>query len=112
MEGINFVRLQGYLQSPVLSSTKNNTDMFRAKIAIPVVYTDRASGEQKEFNKFMDIVAWDQVASTLGSFPEGTPIWVEGEIDKRSTDSTCRSCASPEKRQWVNITVRNFGVVE
>jgi len=111
MEGINQVKLQGFLQSPSLTKTKTGKDLFKGKVAVPYIFRDYASGEEKQAQKYFEISAWEDVAASLGCLPEGTPVMVEGEFSKRQYDATCRSCASPEKRYWTEVVVRGFEVV-
>lgn len=113
MENVyNYVRLQGFLQTPNLSKTPNGHDRFQGKVAVPFTFRDRATGEEKEGHKYFKISAWAEVARELGGLPEGTPLVVEGELSERNYDSSCTSCASPLKKFWSEVTVRKISPVE
>lgn len=112
MEGINDVTLQGFLKFPELRETKNGYTQFQGKVAIPFSYRDKQTGEQKEGSKYVRISAWGDLAAQLGAYPDGTPIRVRGSFNDRSYDGNCKDCGSAQKKNWADVLVSNFVVVE
>ena len=112
MEGINFVELVGYLEKPEFKHTAGGIPLFKGTIAVPVVYEDRATGEQKESRSYTKIIAWRDIAETFEGVAENTPLRVQGSIQSRSYDKPCRDCQSPQKTYWTDVKVDAFEILE
>ena len=112
MQGQNEVYLTGYLRYPELKETNSGTPWFRGKVAVPFVYTDKKTGEEKEGNNYIKISAWRDVARDLGDLEDGTAVQVVGSFNERSYDGNCKDCGSEQKKYWTDVLVGNFVVVE
>lgn len=112
MVGENYVRMVGYLSYPNFTTTNNGIAKFAGKIGIPVSYTDKSSGEQKEFNKHYKFTAWAEVAKALADVPDGSLIRIVGEYNERSYEGSCKACATVEKKYYTDVNVRGFEVLE
>ena len=110
MEGSNFVELVGYLRYPDVKETRNGHLKYQAKVAIPFVYRDRETGEEKEGNNYIKISAWNEVAQALSEVQEGAPVRVQGSFNERSYDGNCKQCGHAEKKYWTDVLVNNFVV--
>lgn len=108
MEGINFVKLKGFMRWPKPATTANGYPRFTARIGVPVVY--QKDGEQHEIVINHNIAAWGPTAEGLGELAEGTPIEVTGHINTRSYSGNCKNCDAPEKKYWTEVQVDNFVV--
>jgi len=112
VEGKNQVVLQGILRFPETKETANGNNRFQGKIAVPFTYKDKESGEAKQGSSYIKISAWGDLALELGSFPEGTPIRVDGTYNERSYESNCKSCGEAQKRSWTDVSVHNYSLLE
>lgn len=112
LQGNNFVELVGYLKYPELRETRNGNSHFQGKVAVPFSYQDRASGEQKEGQRYIKVSAWGDLAHELSSLSDGTPIRVQGIFNERSYDGNCKSCGATDKKYWTDVLVNNFVIVE
>ena len=109
MKGENNVKMRGYLMYPKLGVTANGFPKFTGKIVIPIVY--KSAGEEKEGKSYHNICAWGAVAEALGEMLEQTPVEIDGTLNSRRYDSSCRSCGAPDKRYWTEVQVNNFIIV-
>lgn len=109
--GNNFVELVGFLANPQLRETRNGNLNFQGKVAVPSFFKDKATGEQKEGNKYIKISAWGELAQELAAVPENSPVKVHGVFNERSYNSNCKSCGAEEKKYWTDVLVNNFLVV-
>ena len=111
MIGDNFIELQGYVRRPALSETNNGYTCFKGEVAVPFTYKDKASGVEKEgFNRF-NVIAWGPIAQSLGELQEETPVRVQGLLQTRSYDGSCKKCGSQEKKYWTEVKVDNIEVL-
>lgn len=108
MEGINFVKLKGFLSNPKPATTANGYSRFTARVAVPVVY--EKAGETHEIMISHNICAWGATAEGLGELAVDTPIEVTGHINTRSYKGRCKSCSAEEKKYWTEVQVNNFVV--
>lgn len=109
MKGMNSVRLRGYLAWPKPGMTAKGFPSFKAKIAVPVVYS--SGGEQRETKVYHNICAWGNTAEALGEMFEGTPVEIEGTLNSRSYTSSCPDCGSEVKKYWTEVQVNNVIIV-
>lgn len=112
MRGRNEVVLEGFLRFPELKETKNNNFQFVGKVAVPFNYTDKQTGEQKEGQKYIKISAWGDTAQGLASLDDGTPLRVTGYFNDRAYDGSCKECGSLQKKNWTDVSVNNYLVIE
>lgn len=110
MEGNNFVELVGYLRYPQVQETRNGHTKYQAKVAVPFLYRDKQTGEEKEGNNYIKISAWNELAQALAEVEEGTPVRVHGVFNERSYDGNCKECGCIEKKYWTDVLVNNFVV--
>lgn len=108
----NDVVLEGFLKFPEIRETKGGHTQFQGKIAVPFMYTDKKTGEQKTGSNYVKISAWRDLAMQLGGLPDGTPVRVQGSFNDRSYDGNCKECGSVQKKSWTDVLVNNFVVVE
>lgn len=109
MNGMNVVKMRGYISWPKLSVTAKGYPKYTAKIAIPVTY--QSAGEEKQGTSYHNICAWGPVAEALGDMLEKTPVEIEGTLNSRNYDSPCQSCQTPTKKYWTEVQVNNFIIV-
>ncbi len=112
MQPKNDVVLEGFLKFPELRETKNGHVQFQGKVAVPFSYKDKATGEQKEGSRYVKISAWSDLAHQLGAVTDGTPVRVQGTFNDRSYDGNCKDCGSLQKKNWTDVLVNNFVLVD
>jgi single-stranded DNA-binding protein len=112
MDGNNYVKLVGFLKYPQLRETRNGFAQYQAKVAVPFVYRDRETQEEKQGHKYIKISAWRDLAQQLGDLPEDTLVTVHGQYNERSYDGNCKHCGTVEKKYWTDVLVDNFVVMD
>ncbi len=110
VEGKNQVVLQGILRFPELKETSNGNNRFQGKIAVPFTYKDRETQVEKQGSSYIKISAWGDLAVELASFPDETPIRVNGTYNERTYDSNCKSCGEAQKRSWTDVSVHSYSL--
>lgn len=111
MQGRNEVYLSGYIKFPEVQTTRNGYTLFKGKVEVPTVFTDK-NGEVKEIKKYIQVSAWGDLAQELGELQDGTPVHLVGSYNQRSYEGNCKSCSEPEKKYWTDVLVDNFEVAE
>lgn len=109
MEGLNYVRMRGFLRRPKAGFTPTGYSKFSASLAVPVTY--KKGGEEVSSLIYHNVSAWGDTAEALAELAEETPLEIEGHINSRSYDSPCKSCGAVEKKYWVEIQIGNFTIV-
>lgn len=105
-EGVNSVRMSGYLKYPKLTTTANGYPKFTGKIAIPISY-ERA-GEKVDTQVYHNIIGWGPVAEGLGEMLAETPIEIDGALNTRKYDGRCKHCKGTDTKYWTEVQVNNF----
>jgi len=105
-EGINSVRMSGFLKYPQLTATANGYPQFKGKIAIPISYT--RNGEEVNTQIYHNICAWGPAAEGLGELLQDTPIEIDGSVNTKSYNGKCKHCQGEDKKYWTEIQVNNF----
>jgi hypothetical protein len=99
MNGENFVSLKGIIQWPELKTVgENNSKLFKGKLAIPI------DGK----SQYLKIAAWNQVAEGLMALQKDVFVHINGHIEERSYDGSCKHCKGQEKKYWTEVVVDNF----
>lgn len=110
MEGLNSVRMKGLLVYPKLTTTANGFPKFNGKIMVPIKF--KSGDQEKDGKTYHNVCAWGAVAEALGEMLENTPIEIDGTLNSRSYDSTCKGCGAPEKKYWTEVQINNFVILD
>lgn len=104
-EGENFVSLIGKISWPDFKRVgANASKLFKAKLAIPVVNSDKF--------QYLKIAGWNAIAEALNDVEKDKFIKVHGHIEERSYDGKCKHCGGFDKKYWTEVVVDNFVVLE
>jgi len=109
MEGLNSVKMAGYLMYPKISVLPSGYQKFTGRISIPVSY--KKGEEMVDTRIFHNICAFGPVAEGLGELIADTPIQIHGSVSTRTYDGKCKHCGNADKRYWTEIQVSNFVVL-
>lgn len=102
MEGSNFVELVGKIAYPEFKTVGNNSQLFKAKLAIPL--------SEGRF-QYIKICAWQSLAEGLAEIPENVFVKIHGHIEERRYEGRCRKCGNHENKYWTEVLVDNFKLV-
>lgn len=109
MEGMNSVKMAGFLMYPKLTTTANGYARFSGRIAIPVRYM--RGGQEQETKIYHNLIAWGVTAEAMGELVSEVPIQIDGTLNTKKYNGKCKSCGSPENKYWTEVQVNNFIIV-
>jgi len=102
--------MTGFLVYPKLTQTSTGKHKFDGKIAIPLTYKNKQTGEDTTTRIMYKISAWGDTAEALGELAAETPITVQGRFNERSYDGKCEHCGGITKKYWSDVQVDTFTI--
>lgn len=109
MEGMNSVKMSGFLMYPKLTTTAGGFARFTGRIAIPVRFM--RGGQEHETRLYHNLIAWGATAEAMGELVSEVPIQIDGTLNTKKYQTPCKSCGSSSDKYWTEIQVNNFIIV-
>ena len=97
------VSMEGRFDNVEVRTSANGNKFVKGKFVVPM-----KAFNGSEYEKFVNIIGWEDVADVVEKLPDNMTVKVEGSLRTTSYDTKCPKCGEPTKGYWTEIVIDNI----